>query len=77
MSAATVPYAIESRVIKAPINKVWEVVRSLEFKFWKHVKNVKVEGEDGLGIFFYIKSYFSWWKSCCYLSSSFFNLLLG
>ncbi|KAI8323456.1 Bet v1-like protein [Martensiomyces pterosporus] len=32
---------VESRVIKAPVEKVWDALRSQDFKFWSIVKSVE------------------------------------
>ncbi|KAJ3081444.1 hypothetical protein HDU79_000466 [Rhizoclosmatium sp. JEL0117] len=47
MSASRVS---ESRVLAAPIETVWQQVRSVTFPFWKAVQKVEVEGSvDAVG----------------------------
>ncbi|KAI9297007.1 Bet v1-like protein [Neoconidiobolus thromboides FSU 785] len=46
----TVPTVFESRVIQAPLDKVWKSIRNLEFPFWKLVDNVDLQkNESGVG----------------------------
>ncbi|ORX94475.1 Bet v1-like protein [Basidiobolus meristosporus CBS 931.73] len=39
----SVTNVVESRVIKAPIETVWDYVKDCDFKFWKIVQSAKVE----------------------------------
>ncbi|KAJ9061522.1 hypothetical protein DSO57_1010854 [Entomophthora muscae] len=45
--SASVPQVTQSRVIYAPIAKVWATLRSCDFKFWKLVDKVELKnGSD-------------------------------
>ncbi|KAJ2848031.1 hypothetical protein IWW36_003534 [Coemansia brasiliensis] len=35
-------YNVESRVIKAPVTKVWDVLKKQDFSFWSLVKSVEL-----------------------------------
>ncbi|KAK9766067.1 hypothetical protein K7432_005114 [Basidiobolus ranarum] len=39
----SVTNVIESRIIKAPVETVWDLVKGCEFKFWSIVQDVKID----------------------------------
>ena len=48
---ATVPHVYESRVIPKPVDKIWGVIRRLDFRYSRYVEKAEVEGADSEGIF--------------------------